>query len=375
MSLIPFQRALSAFLSVSLCVAGATASRAEESPIPIAVLLTLTGDTATPGNDCRAGVQAARALYAAEDRVGTRRVRFIFADTKGQPATAVSEFQRMINVEKAAAVLNQRSQTVMATNPLSRTVGVALLGITGQSEFVRQNPYAFRFWPAAAHEAQKLAELFDRSTPLRLAMLTVEDEYTLSVRDSLRRLLKDRRVEVVYDATVNPSEQDFAPCAAAIKRLHPEYVMSNLAVPQNGAFVKKLREVAVRSRVIGSYWASLGEFVTASGVENAEGVEVVVIDHDKPELRSAYARGGLDREISSVGYTCFTAVAALLQAVRQAAAPVTRESLHEALTQLRSVELPGENLRIEEREVLYPLRLKRYAHGQLVDAAVAIGAQ
>ncbi len=370
MCLASFQRMTYRLIALtfitSLCLADISISNAEEPPISIGILATLTGDSAAAGANCGDGLDAARALYAPGDKVDNRKVRFIYADSKGQPAVAVSEFQRLASIEKVSAIVSQRSQSTMAISPLALSMGIPLMGIAGQSDLIRKNPHAFRSWPPAETEAKKLAELFPRWKVERVAMVSVEDEYTLSLRDSLREALRRYGKKLVFDVTILPSDNEYATIAAQIKQTNPDLIVCNLAIPQNGAFVKKLREMGIHTRIMGNFWISLPDFLNTTGREAAEDVAVAIVDDSAPWLRRAYTQAHINAAPSVLGYTCFVALAAILQAIERTPVPVDRHSLLETLLKTEQIQLPDQAIALRGREVIFPLLLKRYHGGVMV---------
>jgi len=78
--------------------------------------------------------------------------------TAAETKTAVSEFNRLVNVEKALAVITTRSQIALTLNPLSAARKIPLLATAGAEAFISGNPYAFRFFPTTELESRALAQ-------------------------------------------------------------------------------------------------------------------------------------------------------------------------------------------------------------------------
>lgn len=347
-------------------IVGLAAETAADNGAAIGLMGTFTGDSSTPGINCRDGFEVARHLFAPGDKLNGHQLKFIYGDTKGIPAIAVTEFQRLNTVESVTAVINQRSQTTAAINPLALQSGIALLAIAGQSDVLDINPNAFRFWPSAKLEAQKLSELLKSQNIKRIALVSAEEEYTLSLRESLRSELSAREIDPVLDATLLPADTEFSSVAAKLRTINPEYVLCNLTIPQNGAFVKKIRESGVKSRIVGNYWVSLPDFVSAAGAAQAEGVTVAAIDPDPQWLGDAYEQAGVAGPPTAVAETCLTALAGLLTAMKNTDNPSDRASVIKSLHRLTRIELPGEAIPFIDREAQFNLNLRTFKDGRLI---------
>ena len=340
---------------------------AQETPVTIGLMAALSGDFTTIGNDCRDGYEAARLRYAPGDKIPRHRLRFVYADSKGLANVSVAEFQKLSTVEQALAVVGHRSQALMPLNPLSQRAGIPLLGIAGQSELVQNNPYAFRFWPTAGAEAQTLISAALTMKLNRAALITVEDEYALSLAENFKRVWLANHGSIVLEKTVPPSLQDFLSLHSLIKNSQADLIFSNVGLTQHGVFVKQARELGLRQQIFGNIWMISKDFIASAGRAASEGVVFSALDANKAKYRMALSAYRDEVLPSAVNYACFSALRALLQALEGVPAPADRSSLYQALRSLPTVQLPDEEVPMQDREARFSPALKVFRQGQIID--------
>src|SRR6266568_1649198 len=101
---------------VMLVVIGGCSKRgAEDAGIKLGVLLPLTGEAASFGQDCQKGIQLA--LEEANLEKG-KPITAFFEDSKADPKTAVAAFNKLVGVNKVTAVIGDMfSSTTLAVAP------------------------------------------------------------------------------------------------------------------------------------------------------------------------------------------------------------------------------------------------------------------
>ena len=355
-----------------LCpLAGWPENTAVEVPptVTVAVLAALTGDAASMGSDCRRGVELGREVFAPGDRIGAHRLVFLFGDHRGEGRSAVTEFQRVVASGGAQVVLTHHSQPTMQINPLSAAARIPVLGVVSQNAFVAENEYAFRFWPTAEDEAAALSRAMSSSGVKQLALISLEDEYTLSLRERLLEKLEAEGVAVAGDERVLRSDVDLQPVLWRLLRGHPDGLLVNIAVGQIVPFVRKLRESGYHGRVFGNLWFMMQEIQKMYGAPFLDGVVFARLDTGLPEFRRQMGRLGASGDATPVLYACFTEFAALAQALTVLPAGGDSEAIAKALRDLHTVGLPDGPVPMEHREVRFPLTLKVIRGGVVQDLA------
>ena len=323
----------------------------------VGLMSDMTGSLAPNGEDCRNGYRIAIESFGPQDRV-----RFLFADSRGDGKTAVSEFQRL-QEQGIIALITNRSQVGMAINPLSSRSAIPLIGIVGHNDFVRNNPYALRMFPGVQVEAQALAEKATSLGLRKVAVITLEDEWLSSLTQEFNIALKQRGGQVLLNASVLPSELDFGALIGKIK--DADAVFMNLGIAQSGPFLRRLRELGVKSQVLSNFWGAKKEVLDETGPEAAEGLIFFETDLRQPKFIAEHRRlFGHDRA-SVVTYSCYAGLRLLLNTVSSANTSVSKASLQQLLTGANAVVLLDETIPIVNREAIYGLRCRQIARGDL----------
>ncbi len=335
--------------------------------IAIGLMSEATGPYAENGENCQRGWRAARDAFAPGDRVGMHTVRFVFADSQGEAKTGVNEFRHLTENEHAQAVLTTRSQVGMAVNPLSRKAKIPLLGTVGHPDFVRDNEYAFRFYPTVKAESAALVEKAHELKLRRFALITAEDQWMLALSDAFSQQLRESGGEVVGSWSILDSDANIASTIMRIKQASADAVFVNLGISQSGVVFKKLYELGVGQPLFTQFWGASKEAREAAGAAAMEGVIFVEADLRKPKflklLRNAYG----DERASAVTFSCYAALSTLLFTLKQNKEIDSTESLHAQLLKMREVELPDGTLMLRDREAQYDLMWKTVSRGEIIE--------
>ena len=355
------------FAAFVLCFVSAIGAAAEEQTdeVRIGLLVALTGDAASMGNTCRNGFEAARRFLAPGDENSGRKFSFIYGDSRGEGRTAVDEFQKLTAVQGAAAILTHQSQPTMQINPLAAQHGIPILAVVAHQDFLTSNPYAFRFWPSTFAEAAQLADAVDRLGLRRIAAVSIEDEYTLSLRDQFAAVLERSSKKLVADERIQRNENDFLPTITRLKAAKPDALLVNIAVGQLVSFVKKCREMKLEAQILGNFWFMNPEVMQELRTDYLQGVIFARLDPDRPNFRKAVEEARISEKPTPVMYACFAELAAVFAAVKNIQGPVTPSAVYQGLSGLRSVSMPDEIMAVSGREADFPISLKQIKDGEV----------
>jgi branched-chain amino acid transport system substrate-binding protein len=341
------------------------ACAAPRDPIVIGVMAELSGPYAANGRHCREGYELARRLFAPDGAAGAHAVVFQYGDTRGEAREGIAEFQRLTGVQKAVAVVTTRSSVAMPLNPLSRQKQIPLLTTIGHADFIRQNPYGYRFWPSAERVGQRTAHEIIARDLRRAAVVSIEDEFTLSLAGSFKREFKRLGGATLLDEKINESEGDFSTLAAKVRSFRPDLVFLNLGLVSTGLFVKKLREQGVAAQIAGNSWMTEASVAESAGVEAIEGAFFVDFDFRRPVFLRKMGELFPDSAPVAVSYACYAALGTLLQTLSRHPEVCDSRTLHQALLQEQSVPLLDGELKIRGREAELELVVKTLRRGQL----------
>lgn len=124
----------------------------ENDKIKVGVILPLSGDFASYGNDCKAGVE-----FAFRDNKDTYEL--FFEDSKGEPKTAVNIFNKLSELNKVDFVIGDMfSNTTLSMSELANNKKLLLISPTASSfEIPKAGIYSLSIFPSETYEASLIA--------------------------------------------------------------------------------------------------------------------------------------------------------------------------------------------------------------------------
>lgn len=335
-----------------LILFGQLVAYAESAPVSkpkIGVLLPLSGSYAPVGKDNREGIEAA--LAESKSPVG---FEIVYADSKADPATAVTEFRKLTESDKVIAVFVMRGPVGMAINPLSRSAEMPLLGGVGNKGFAIHNKFAFQMWPKSDDEGAYIAARLKKQLFKTAAVITVQDDWPAAVSDGFRKGFADSDARIVSDHEVNPTETDFRTVLLQIRSKSPQVVFANIGLSQIGPFLRQAREMKLSVPIYSNFWVAKKEVIEAAGVSNIDGVRFVEMDTRRENL-SKFTASQFSSTPSGATLSAYTAVLFLQQALSRNPNIQSAKELYAALLQHPEVQTQDGLLRLIDRCVEFPM--------------------
>lgn len=258
--------------------------------IQIGFIGPLTGPRASIGLEALHGAELA--IDEVNRSAGLKGMRFelVADDSQAEPQKGLIAYKKMVQ-QGIRIVITQNSNISLPISQLVNHDDVVQLAISTTSEkYSIADDLTFRTNGTTRQEGEVLAQYLIerlRLKPGALAVLAMEDEYPLSVRDNLLSLLKNSQVSVAYEETFLPKEFDFRSMVAKLKQMGIRYVTLIAYQTEAGYFVKQQKELALNPYLIlGNVQVNNPEFFEIAG-KAGEGVIVpyLVWDENHPAAR------------------------------------------------------------------------------------------
>lgn len=345
-----------------MSIAAVTACSADPAtpPIRIGALLTLSGTFAAAGEDCRRGIEAG--LDAAHAR---ELISIVYADSKNEPATAVTELARLKNQEKTVAVYTHRSTIGMALNPVSQRLELPLLGAVSHKDFAVQNPFAWQLWSTSTEEGEFLAAQFKRRGLHRVAVVSTEDDWTLAVSAQLRSSLGTKSEAIVFDEKVQPADTDFRSMLLKLRQTAPDVVFVNVVLPQIAPLIRQLHQNHVSAPLFSNFYIAKKDILEALGPAELEGIRYAEIDTALPSLQKQLGLSA-DEPPPGLSVASYLGTLLIVQAVRSSQHVTNTEQMNASLLAQQSLKTPDGDFSVRNRHVMIPVALKTLHHGHPV---------
>lgn len=211
--------------------------------IKVGVILPLSGEVASYGNDCRDGILFAR-IY------DSLNVEYVFEDSKGDPKTAIAAFNKLTTMDKVDYVIGDMfSNTTLSIAPLAKKQQKLLVSPTASSKDIsKDNIYALSVFPCESYESIMVAD-FVKARYSKVGVLYEKVSAAQTMRDAYISEFEPERI--VFDEAFESSINSFLDIVYKIKNSGCESVY--LITYTNNAikFLSQMKEVGLSVDLIG----------------------------------------------------------------------------------------------------------------------------
>jgi ABC-type branched-subunit amino acid transport system substrate-binding protein len=175
----------------------------------IGVLIPETGNLAFIGKPMRNALTLAEEESRKQLAAVGIDLQLTFADSQGNPREAVTQFNRLADIENVRAIVTTLSGVIGAINPLARERDILLVGLTPDPTFLKTNSNALRVLFSFDKEGNLIADIAKQRKWKKLLLLHSTDAATTyEVSKVLLPRLSGDGVEAVVD-TFTVGQRDF----------------------------------------------------------------------------------------------------------------------------------------------------------------------
>ncbi len=330
----------------------------------IGSLTALTGNAATQGVACKDAFQISIASHKKTNDLPTP-INLITGDSQRSAAPAVSELMQMLATKNILGVAFEGSPVGMAINPISNKKQIPIVGIVGHKDFTLLNEFAFGIWPSTEAEGHAIGEALLRSKFSKIAIISVQHEYTLAVRDSSINTISNSPADVISNIEIHPGEIDFSSVLLKIRNKKPDVIFANVGYGNSGLLIKKIRELGIDSTIYANFFASTKGEIESAGPA-AEGIINSQVDFDKSKISELYKKFGYhDVEPTTITYSCLASMEFIIQSIESSKVKIsTSKDLYEALLRQENIKVLDEIIPIKDRRAIFKFRNQIYKSGK-----------
>jgi branched-chain amino acid transport system substrate-binding protein len=227
--------------------------RKEEKEIKIGVLIPLTGGSAKYGEDIKRGYDLAVEEINNKGGIKGRKIRLIYEDDEGKPEKAVAAAQKLIQRDKVIAILGPLwSSPTLAVAPIAEKNKVILLTSGASSpKITYAGDYIFRNEISDEYGARESAKLYFNAGFKRIAVIYVNNDYGVGVKDVTTKIYKELGGEITAVETFEQDEKDFHTQLLKIKKSHPEAILI-VSYKEAILILKQMKELGIRAQILGT---------------------------------------------------------------------------------------------------------------------------
>lgn len=346
---------------------GGTAGDGASRPLTIGADLTLTGPTAFWSQQIQKGLDVA--VDEANGKAGARKVRVVYQDNQGNPAAAVSVFQRLVDLDGASVVVTCFTPIAKPLRETAASAKVPLLAtVVSANDFGLANEWSFRDFPPQDQQATALARHSYGPLGLRkVAALIVNDDYGRDGYKAFSAEFAKLGGSVTGFETMDQKDNDVRAQVTKLLAAGPDGILAIVRDTALGLATKQLREAQFRGKIVGVNAFDSPDVLRAAG-QSVEGVvftSVYIDPEGGAESRAfldAYRARFSGEEPDSTaiyGYTIGQYVADNMRKVGGDPA-----KLRDALSVLDRDSIRGHLTMNTRREVLGPIGIYEYQGGR-----------
>lgn len=331
----------------------------------IGVMNPLTGKFAIHGESCLEGQKLA--IRELNEDVA-KKINFEFEDSLSTTQGGLLSFNKFILNKNLLSVLFLGSNVGLAINPLSLKEKVPIMGIAGHKDYIKNNPYAFNSFLDSKSEAIKISDSILKKNYERLAIITLDFDFTLYMREEIKNHLSGSNVKFVFDETIH-SDTDFNSLIARLRSKKPDVLVINHTGDTFPLLLRQLYQQRITfDKITINANASEVYFKSAGVKEVSNGIVLFQINFPDNFIKQIPENVPLP----AYSYTCYTGASFVLKSIESlnAEGNINRENLANNLNNSSKIKSNFAELEIKEKVINYtlqPLRVQDYKLERLED--------
>jgi len=241
----------------------------ETGTIKIGFMGPLSGDGASYGETEKNATELAISQINSAGGINGRQLEVVYEDSKGDAKDALSAIQKLIDVDGVKIVLGGGfSSESLAAAPIADQNKVLMYSaFSSNPKLSGISKYFFRSSPSDSQVAKTDADTMISQGFKKVAIISENTDYSLGVRDIMKKMFASSSVTVVYDKLYNTSSSDFKTILAEVKTSGADvlYINPNTSAQLGGILVKQVRQLGITIPIHGNYALASADALAAGG--------------------------------------------------------------------------------------------------------------
>jgi branched-chain amino acid transport system substrate-binding protein len=234
-------------------------------PFKIAIILPLTGQAATWGEDVRNGVMFALSRMSEQDK---KLIEIHFEDDQFKSSSTVSAFKKLQQIQKPDLYVVFGSQAAEVLAPLTEKYQIPLIVITASQNVAAGKKYVLRHWLGSDPQSKILIPEVLKRAGKRIAIVKTTYSAMLDFADNFKQNAEGK-AQIVYEDDFPPVETDFKTTVSTVLSKKPDALLCALLPGQLASFMRQLRSVDPSLLVFGyTQLESREEMIASQGAMN-----------------------------------------------------------------------------------------------------------
>lgn len=223
----PGSRCVLCVLVLMILLGGTVLGASLPDVIKLGALAPLSGPSAASGQDMKEGYELALAEINEKGGVLGRKLELILEDDKGDPATGVAAFEKLMSRDRVPVVMGSVSSTVAFALAGPAKKYQPVMAWTGAASIKVEQAFAgcdwfFHYHPWEYHNLAATVAFFKYIGAKKVAIAYEDGLFGTSGKDMIIPLLVDAGIEVVATEPFKSGSPDFTPMLTKIKSKDPD---------------------------------------------------------------------------------------------------------------------------------------------------------
>ena len=354
--------------AMALAPMGAQAQQAKGEPYRIGIILPMTGTAADYGADFNAGAVLAEEEINAAGGVEGRPIKLVLADSKASPKEGVTEFRRLVEVEKVPAIISTMTHIIVPQFPISKETNTPMITVGAITPLIRTaGPTVFSNYPLADDEERIIAEYAVNKLGIKKTALIYENSgWGTQLGELFSAEFKTLGGEILAEEISEKGGRDFRSQLTRIRATNPPLLVAYAYYGELGLIVRQSEELGLKTQFMSMGAPQNQAFAEIAGpAANGFISGSPRWDEDAPQVKEFIARytKRYGKTPDLYGPYFYDAVRLIAAAIKKGG--YSKEGIRTGLKELG--DFPGVNgtMNFEKSNVaLLPLRFVQFENGK-----------
>jgi branched-chain amino acid transport system substrate-binding protein len=274
-------------VSFLLIILFASVTSAEE-PIKLGANLGLSGNVARYGQWGTRGITLALEHINHGKNTNSRKFSVIYEDNEGNPAKAVSAYQKLRNLDKIEFVFTFLSSVALTIAPLANRDHVVQIDFSATTpKYSSIDDYTFRTGIVATELASQAAKIiFEQFSVKEIGCLYIENDFGQGMYDVFKKQFAGN---IKITETFRAEDTDFKAQLLKLKASKVNSIWLVGHLNESGIILKQARELGIHAQFYSDIYSIEGpDFLTAAG-KQANGLIYIAPQFDINQQNSVTA--------------------------------------------------------------------------------------
>jgi branched-chain amino acid transport system substrate-binding protein len=326
-------------------------AKKEKEPYKVGAVFAITGGASFLGEPERNTVKMMEEEINAAGGIKGNPLELIVYDTEGDPTKTVNAVNKLINMDKVAAIIGPtRSGSTMAVVPIVEEAKIPLVSCAAAEAIVtdpdtgKERYWTFKTPQKDSHAVIRIYEHMKSKGISKVALITGTTGFGDQGRKQLKKYAAEMGFSIVADETYAPADTDMTAQLTKIKETDAQAVINWSIVDGQSIVPKNMLQLNMTIPLYQSHGFGNVKYIEKAGNEAAEGIicpvgrllvaEQLPDDHPQKDLLVKYKTAYEEKYneyVSTFGGHAYDSLQLVVKALEEVGSEVKEEGVNVAL--------------------------------------------